>query len=386
MKKFQMVSILLLGFFLIIPFANAQKVETVNGVRIIHNEKEGKWGNNPEIKLELIRTIGGLDAEDENLAFNAPYDIVLDATGNMYILDTGNKRIQKLNPEGKFIKTIGRQGQGPGEFQSPHSLDIDKEDNIYVHDPRAMRIQVLTSDGKMKRLIKFTKFSEGQIRLTRSELIVMGGRIGLRDLMQNKKPKLLEIVNQDGNIKKRFGEMRDYKDLNVNSRANNFYLDSDADGNIYISFIYQNRIEKYSHDGMRLWNADRILNYGTKVIDKGFIHRDAKSTSFQAPKMNKVSSGISVDGRGRIWVITLNRQMSLKEMGYVTSSGGVSKTIEPGIEEIDAYKLEVFDSGGILLGEIPLDHQAHGVRIYGNYLFIWERNFTKYYQYEIVDK
>ncbi|GAF75344.1 unnamed protein product, partial [marine sediment metagenome] len=243
-----------------------------------HNEKEGKWGNNPEIKLELIRTIGGLDAEDENLAFNAPYDIVLDATGNMYILDTGNKRIQKLNPEGKFIKTIGRQGQGPGEFQSPHSLDIDKADNLYVHDPRAMRIQVLTSDGKMKRLIKFTKFSEGQIRLTRSELIVMGGRIGLRDLMQNKKPKLLEIVSQDGNIKKRFGEMRDYKDLNVNSRANNFNLDSDADGNIYISFIYQNRIEKYSHDGMRLWNADRILNYGTKVIDKGFIRRDAKST------------------------------------------------------------------------------------------------------------
>jgi len=386
MKKFQMASILLLGFFLIIPFATAQKVETVNGVRIIHNEKEGKWGNNPEIKLELIRTIGGLDAEDENLAFNAPYDIVLDATGNMYILDTGNKRIQKLNPEGKFIKTIGRQGQGPGEFQSPHSLDIDKEDNIYVHDSRAMRIQVLTSDGKMKRLIKFTKFSEGQIRLTRSELIVMGGRIGLRDLMQNKKPKLLEIVSQDGNIKKRFGEMRDYKDLNVNSRANNFNLDSDADGNIYISFMYQNRIEKYYHDGMRLWNADRILNYGTKVIDKGFIRRDAKSTSFQAPKMNKVSSGISVDGRGRIWVITLNRQMSLKEMGYVTSSGGVSKTIEPGIEEIDAYKLEVFDSDGILLGEIPLDHHAHGVRIYGNYLFIWEGNFTKYYQYEIVDK
>lgn len=386
MKKFQMVSILLLGFFLIIPFAIAQKVKIVNGIRIIHNEKEGKWGSNPDIKLELIRTIGGLDAEDESLAFNAPYDIVLDATGDMYILDTGNKRIQKLNPEGKFIKTIGRQGQGPGEFQSPHSLDIDKEDNIYVHDPRAMRIQVFTSDGKMKRLIKFTKFSLDQIRLTRSELIVMGGRIGLRDLMQNRKPNLLEIVNQDGNIKKRFGEMRDYKDLNVNSHANNFFLDSDTDGNIYISFAYQNRIEKYSHDGMRLWNADRILNYGTKVIDKGFIRRDAKGTSFQAPKMNKVSSGISVDGRGRIWVITLNRQMSLKEMGCVTSSGGVTKTIEPGIEEIDAYKLEVFDSDGILLGEIPLDHHAHGVRIYGNYLFIWERNFTKYYQYEIIDK
>jgi len=48
-------------------FVAAQKIETVNGVRVIHNEKGGKWGANPEVKLELIRTIGGLDAE-ENLS------------------------------------------------------------------------------------------------------------------------------------------------------------------------------------------------------------------------------------------------------------------------------------------------------------------------------
>ncbi len=72
MKRLRRFLVLFLGFVFILPFAAAQKVETVNRVRVIHNERGGKWGNSPEVRLELIRTIGGLDVEDENLAFNAP--------------------------------------------------------------------------------------------------------------------------------------------------------------------------------------------------------------------------------------------------------------------------------------------------------------------------
>jgi hypothetical protein len=58
----------------------------------------------------------------------------------------------------------------------------------------------------------------------------------------------------------------------------------------------------------------------------------------------------------------------------------------PDIEKIDAYKLEVYDPEGILLGEIKLDHRVHGLRICKNFLFAWEANFDKVYQYEIVEK
>jgi hypothetical protein len=117
--------IILLVLFLVSVFVRAQKIETVNGGRIVHNEKGGQWGANPALKLDLIRTVGGLEAE-ENLSFKEPSDIVRDSAGNLYILDAGNNRIQKLDSEGKFIKTIGRKGQGPGEFQAARSIDIDK--------------------------------------------------------------------------------------------------------------------------------------------------------------------------------------------------------------------------------------------------------------------
>ncbi len=151
---------ILLAICLISVFVGAQKIETVNGVRVIHNEKGGKWGANPEVKLELVRTIGGLDA-DENLSFKEPSDIVRDSIGNPYILDSGNNRIQKLDPEGKFIKTIGRKGQGPGEFQATRSMEIDTEDNLFVFDVRSRRIEALSPDGVFLGEIPLTHHAHG---------------------------------------------------------------------------------------------------------------------------------------------------------------------------------------------------------------------------------
>jgi len=387
-KHMKKTFVLFSALLFVSTFASAQKIETVNGVRIVHNEKGGTWGNNPEVRIELVRTIGGLDA-DENLSFRAPYDIVRDSAGNLYILDTGNNRIQKLDPRGIYIKTIGRQGQGPGEFQGAFSLDIDEQDNLFVFEPRNMRIQVLSSEGRPLSMVKFDTLSMGQIRRLKPGFVIKGGSMNLRAAMERprKLPKLLEIVDRNGRTKTAFGEARDYRDVNVNSHANSFNFDTDEEKNICTSFWYQNRIEKYASDGALLWQADRVLKYGTDVIDKGSIERSERGTSIQAPRMNMVSMGIAADGKGRIWVNTLRRQMSLEEQGSRVSAGGVNRTLaEPKIEKMDVYKLEIFSPDGVLLGEIPLNHHAHGIRIFGDTLFVWERNNTTYYQYKIIEK
>jgi hypothetical protein len=366
-----------------------QKAETASGVRLVHNEKVGRWGTTPRIWLDLIRTIGGLEEPDANLAFNAPYDVDIDSAGNIYILDMANNRIQKLNPDGRFLQSIGRAGQGPGDLQRAFSMDIDPQDLLYVSEAGNMRLQVFNTTGKPLRQIKYKTSGTYRIRKLPSGLFIKGGGIYSRAFMENPKklPCLAEILEPNGKVKKAFGEATDYGDALVNSEANGLELDTDEQGNILLSFWHQNRIDKYRPDGELLWRADRPLSYGTEVIDKGYFKRTSRGTTSRGPALNWVSMGITADAKVRVWVNTYNRQMTLEEQGATMSVSGVTRTAqEPKIVKMDINKLEVFDSEGSLLGEIPLNHLAHGIRIVRDMLFIWERSNSIIYQYRIVER
>jgi uncharacterized protein (TIGR03663 family) len=70
-----------------------------------------------------------------------PRDIAIDADGNLYITDTGNKRVQKFTPTGEFLQAWGGGGIIPGAFEEPVGIDIDSQGNIYVADTWNRRVQ-----------------------------------------------------------------------------------------------------------------------------------------------------------------------------------------------------------------------------------------------------
>jgi len=95
---------------------------------------------------EFIREFGTFanvqhDAQAEPGKFWGPRDIALDPTGNIFVTDTGNKRIQKFTADGQFLQTWGGGGIIPGSFEEPVGLDIDAQGNIYVADTWNRRIQ-----------------------------------------------------------------------------------------------------------------------------------------------------------------------------------------------------------------------------------------------------
>ena len=58
---------------------------------------------------------------------------------------------------GKFIKTIGRMGTGPGEFRTPHAIVFDSQGRLIVADRHNHRIQILDTDGNF--LGEYREFS-----------------------------------------------------------------------------------------------------------------------------------------------------------------------------------------------------------------------------------
>jgi hypothetical protein len=105
--KIAALAILPLFSFLTIRAA-PQRIELKNGLRLVHNEKIGAWGVTPKVRLELVRTIGGLNVEDEHLAFKDPTDTAMDSKGCIYILDRGNEESRNFRQMAhSFSRSVG---------------------------------------------------------------------------------------------------------------------------------------------------------------------------------------------------------------------------------------------------------------------------------------
>lgn len=232
-------------------------IEIKDGVSYVHNHAP-LWGDTVKVALEFVQKIGDIDAEDENYFFNQPVDCTRDDDGNIYILDWGDENIKKYDAQGTFITTFGKRGQGPGEFIKPAGIDSDSESNIYVSDAGNNRIQIFSADGKYKDMYRLSSYSSKNCVLSSGYFIVRSSS----DLATGS--TMLRKLDAEGNTLKKFGKPITYSEPIINEGANSIFLENDNDDNIYITFEYENRIDKYNSDGELLWTIDRPLNFNVK--------------------------------------------------------------------------------------------------------------------------
>jgi DNA-binding beta-propeller fold protein YncE len=91
-------------------------------------------------------------------SFNRTADVAWDRAGNIYVADgasrsAGNARIAKFDKDGHFIKSWGSRGSEPGQFNAIRGIALDAQGNVYVADAGNKRIQVFDGDGNVKSQI-----------------------------------------------------------------------------------------------------------------------------------------------------------------------------------------------------------------------------------------
>jgi sugar lactone lactonase YvrE len=114
----------------------------------------------PDGKVLLTLGKAGV-AGDGPDTFNQPSDVIVGANGDIFVADghggNTNARIVKFSKDGKFLKTWGKKGSAPGEFDTPHALAIDSKGRLFVGDRANNRIQIFDQDGKF--IEQWTQFS-----------------------------------------------------------------------------------------------------------------------------------------------------------------------------------------------------------------------------------
>ena len=133
-----------LALALVVLTLSQPAVAQTDGVPHVKNGAAPTGGVETLTLTELWRR-GGED--DEEILFGIISDAEVGPDGNIYLLDAQLNEIKVLSPEGELLRSIGRQGEGPGEFQNAQQFTFLPDGNIGVAQVFPGKLIGLKPDG-----------------------------------------------------------------------------------------------------------------------------------------------------------------------------------------------------------------------------------------------
>lgn len=211
-------------------------------------------------KVQRTNTSGVLDSEFGTSGtgageFRAPTSISLDSTNQIYVVDSGNNRIQVFSESGgtyTHVTSIGSSGSGNVQFFTPLDISIDTSDYLYIADSANSRVQILDDTYAYINEITLAYNPESvAIDELNSQIVICGeDKISIYDLITYSEINTVTSNSSGGN---------NPKCISVRIDQNNDYLVADS---------VSGYVWKYSKDltflyGLDLLTSDSLRALGT---------------------------------------------------------------------------------------------------------------------------
>ncbi len=315
-------------------------------------------------QIEVIKdlVIGGY-GDDPNTSFYNAYDLAVAADGRIYVHDNGNHRIQVFDPEGTFVRTIGREGEGPGEISRGGDIEV-AGDKLIRNGNR--RLSAWTLDGEFlgdvqvedgKRLLYPSAFDDGSL---------LAGYMGPSLENQPMYVRFINVVrvSADGTLDRDYAAMRQASALFTLSAGSGFIalqtpgeapgFVATADGSIYLTPGGEYQVLALDGDGASRWalraawsrvpftDAHKEAAILSRPEDSGVVNID---DYVEWPEFNPaLANGNRLGG---------HRPLGLDGRANVYVFPWVEKD-----ENRDAWPVDVYSPEGerLFAGLIPIDH------------------------------
>ncbi len=121
------------------PAGPSVQVDTIGDTTIVRTLSGSVWGTEATLVPEV--SIGELEGRDEYL-FGQIGSLAVDGDRNVYVFDTQALHVRVFDADGTYITTLGREGEGPGEFGRAEAIAVLPDGRLLVRDPGNMRVQV----------------------------------------------------------------------------------------------------------------------------------------------------------------------------------------------------------------------------------------------------
>jgi hypothetical protein len=224
------------------------------------------------MKLERLWHVSGDDAED--FLFGVLIRIASDDQGNVYVLDSQLHQVMVFSPDGEYLRAIGRQGEGPGEFNRPSDLFMTADGNVAILQGMPGKIVLMTPEGEPVGNHPVPEpedggmqmFSSGQ--LAGDQLVLSAERFSRQEDGMTISSALIGIDKTGKQVASYFSQedKRDFANLSFDEkkmRRNAVTWSAAGDGRVYAS-------DNFDAYQIKVYKADGILE---RVIEREYESR-----------------------------------------------------------------------------------------------------------------
>lgn len=287
--------------------------------RSFNNRRRARWAAALLTTLLLTGTVaasvtfvlqwGSFGAD--NGQFNLPYDVAVNSAGQVYVVDRGNKRIQKFDANGNFLTTWGSEGSDNGQFYYPEGIAVDSSGNVYVADNGRIQkfgpngaflanvvtgivaldvaigpagniyvcggigadaIGVFDANGTLINSWGSNGPSDEQFDLTPGIAVDSAGNVYVTDMGKHR----IHKFSSNGTLLTRWGS--------YGSGDGQFQrlgkVEVDSAGNVYVTDVENRRVQKFDANGnfIEKWgsegsgNGEFLFNFGLAVNSSGNVY------------------------------------------------------------------------------------------------------------------
>ena len=170
-----------------------------------------------------------------------PMDAAVDQSGNVFVVDESMDRVEEFSNSGTFIRQFGSSGTGNGQFTQPEGIAVDQSGNVLVADTGNNRIEKFTNSGVYLTQFGSSGTGNGQFNAPDGIAVDQSGNIFVVDIANFR----VEKFNSSGTYLAQFGS--------YGSGSGQFEypygLTVDQSGNVFVADSRNYRIQEFSNSG-----------------------------------------------------------------------------------------------------------------------------------------